>query len=92
MSESSQILPARLLIVVVALAAIFLLLSTRVQADEPVVTAEHVVTSGETLWNIASGLTDSEGDVRSTIRLLKDLNEMETSSLRAGQVLVVPAG
>lgn len=91
MSKSSQILPARLLIVVVALATIFLLLSTRVQADEPVVTTERVVMSGDTLWNIASELTESEGDVRATMRLLKDLNEMETSSLRAGQVLVIPS-
>ena len=92
MSKSAQVLPTRLLIVVVALAAIFLLLSTRVQATEPVVTAEHVVMSGETLWTIASEFTGPEADVRATVRTLKELNDMETSSLRAGEVLLVPAG
>ena len=92
MSKSSQVLPTRLLIVVVALVAIFLLLSTRVQANEPLVTGEHVVTSGETLWTIASGLTGPEADVRATVRILKELNDKETSSLRVGEVLLIPAG
>ncbi len=91
MSMSSQVLPTRLLIVVMTLAAVFLLFSTRVQADEPLITTDHVVMSGETLWSIASTITDPGDDVRSTIRLVMDINDLETSSLRAGQRLLIPS-
>lgn len=92
MSKSTQVLPSRLLIVVLALAAVFLLFSTRVQADEPLIVTEVRVMPGDTLWDIAADLTSSEDDVRSTMVELKRLNDLETSALRAGQVLLVPAG
>ncbi len=92
MSQSTQVLPSRLLIVVLALAAVFLLFSTQVQADEPLVVSEMRVMPGDTLWDIAAEVTSPEDDVRSTMLELKRLNELETSALRAGQILLVPAG
>lgn len=92
MSKSTQVLPSRLLIVVLALAAIFLLLSTRVQAEQPVTVTERIVMPGDTLWGIAETITHPGDDVRVSVGLLKRINDMETSSLRAGQVLLIPAG
>lgn len=92
MTTSPQVLPSRLLIVVLALAAVFLLFSTRVQADEPLVVSEHIVMQGDTLWDIAASVTEPGEDVRSTIAELRRLNALPTSSLDAGQVLLIPAG
>jgi Tfp pilus assembly protein FimV len=49
------------------------------------------VGSGDTLWDIASGLADG-GDVRSMMDEIKQLNALDSSDLQAGQRLVVPAG
>jgi nucleoid-associated protein YgaU len=92
MTSSPQVLPSRLLIVVLALAAIFLLFSTRVQADEPLIVSERIVMQGDTLWGIAASITDPGEDVRSTIAELKRINGLPTSSLDAGQVLLIPSG
>ncbi len=92
MTTSPQVLPSRLLIVVLALAAIFLLFSTRVQADEPLVLTERIVSQGDTLWGIAASLTGPGEDIRATMSELRDINDMSSSSLRAGQRLLIPAG
>jgi LysM repeat protein len=48
------------------------------------------VTSGETLWDIASGLAD-DGDVRAMMQKIERLNALDSSALQVGQRLVVPA-
>ena len=47
------------------------------------------VGSGDTLWDIASELADG-GDVRAMMTRIQKLNALESSSLQAGQRLVVP--
>ena len=48
------------------------------------------VGSGDTLWDIASGLAD-DGDVRAMMEEIKQLNALDSGVLQAGQRLVVPA-
>src|SRR4051794_17320587 len=49
------------------------------------------VGSGDTLWDIASDVAD-DGDVRSMMEEIKQLNALSSGDLQAGQRLVVPAG
>ena len=49
------------------------------------------VGSGDTLWDIASGLSDN-GDVRAMMEEIKQLNALDSADLQVGQRLVVPAG
>ena len=48
------------------------------------------VGTGDTLWDIASGLAD-DGDVRAMMEEIKQLNALDSADLQAGQRLVVPA-
>ena len=89
---SVRILPGRLLILLIALVAILLLLGGTGAASEPSITVEHRVRSGDTLWTIAEGITTPGDDIRASIAVIRELNGLESSGLRPGQVLLVPAG
>ncbi|WP_135551083.1 LysM peptidoglycan-binding domain-containing protein [Paenibacillus cymbidii] len=49
-----------------------------------------VVTSGDTLWTIASDFAPSGTDVRLYIHKLQKRNHLNSSQLQVGQVLVLP--
>jgi Tfp pilus assembly protein FimV len=49
------------------------------------------VQPGDTLWEIASEISDEDVDVRVVIAEIKRLNDLDTSSLRSGQSLLIPA-
>jgi nucleoid-associated protein YgaU len=51
----------------------------------------YVVRSGDTLWEIARTRVGAAADPRPFIEEIRDLSGLATSSLRAGQVLLVPA-
>jgi len=71
--------------------ALFLILTTTVQAGDTVrATESHIVGQGETLWVIAEDFTAPGGDVRATVADIRDLNGMSSSLVRVGQSLVVP--
>ena len=89
---STQNLPGRLLILLVALVATLLLLGGTGAASEPSITVQHRVVSGDTLWTIATEFTSPGEDVRASVALLRELNGLSSSALNPGQVLVVPAG
>jgi len=55
-----------------------------VQADT------YTVAPGETLWAIASSVTPANGDVWETVAAIQRLNVMQSSSLRAGEQLLIP--
>ena len=48
------------------------------------------VGSGETLWGLASELSE-DGDVRAMMQRIERLNALDSTVLQAGQRLVVPA-
>ena len=48
------------------------------------------VDSGDTLWDLASGLA-GDGDVPAMMEQIKQLNALDSAELQAGQRLVVPA-
>lgn len=90
MIQNAKQLAVRLLILLLALGALFLLSGNRVEAGEPVVFTEYVVTVGDTLWEIAATVTPAGESTRSTVYELRELNRLESSDLRPGQVLLLP--
>jgi nucleoid-associated protein YgaU len=59
--------------------------------ERPAPADRYVVRSGETLWEIARARVGAEGDPRPLIEEIRRLSGLGTSSLRVGQVLVLPA-
>lgn len=88
----------RLVVLALALLAVLavgvLLASGSVATGEPG-TAEPteivVVGAGDTLWDIASDLSD-DGDVRAMIDRIEKLNALDSGMVVVGQQLVVPIG
>ncbi|UNX55959.1 LysM peptidoglycan-binding domain-containing protein [Georgenia sp. TF02-10] len=50
------------------------------------------VEPGQTLWALAAATADPGEDVRDVLAGITDLNQLDSDVLRAGQVLLVPAG
>ncbi|WP_199614721.1 LysM peptidoglycan-binding domain-containing protein [Paenibacillus alkalitolerans] len=48
------------------------------------------VEPGDTLWEIAKKYGDPDKDVRFYIRDIKELNELDSSAIQAGQILLLP--
>ncbi len=82
-----------LVIISTTVAAFVLLLATAVHAmtsGDPVSTVDHRVHAGDTLWSIATDVTESGQDVRSTISMIEQLNGLDGALLQIGQTLSVP--
>jgi LysM repeat protein len=96
MSHRKQLLSLRLLILLIAVGALFLLLSVRVAAStpqdamSPPPPESYRVRTGDTLWVIAQSRSGPGDDVRSVVGQIKDLNDLTGSGLRPGQVLLIP--
>jgi LysM repeat protein len=91
-TASAQLLPVRLLVLLIALSAAVLLFSARVSADQPEALDTHVVTQGDTLWGIAAEVTPAGEDIRATIGHIRELNDLDGATILPGQRIVVPAG
>ena len=78
------------LALLVVLTAFWVLSGVSSATDRPEPTEVMMVGTGETLWDIAAGHAD-DGDVRSMMAHIKDLNDLESGTLQAGQQLRVPA-
>jgi cell division protein YceG involved in septum cleavage len=54
--------------------------------------AQHTVyvASGDTLWNIASQYKSDSQDIREYVYSIKKANHLTSSSLQAGQTLILP--
>jgi nucleoid-associated protein YgaU len=86
-----QLLVSRMLVLGLAVTAVFLLL-TSAEADEPPPPAvEHVVTSGETLWAIASQVAEEGADLRPVVSRIQRMNGLDGATIQPGQVLLLPA-
>jgi len=83
----------RALVLPLALALVFLLLlAQRVHAgDTAVPTEPYRVVSGDTLWDLADERTDPGEDVRSTVRLIQRVNDLNGGLIRPGQIIILPA-
>lgn len=87
-----RLLVTRLLVLAVAVTAVFLLL-TSADADQPRPAATaHVVESGETLWELASTVADDGSDLRGIVRDIQELNQLDGATIHPGQRLQLPAG
>lgn len=66
---------------------------TALAGDTPAPASVEQVTvlPGDTLWSIATTST-AGGDVRDTVAEIRELNALRSSTLVAGQQLLVPAG
>ena len=87
------IAPSRALVTLsTLLVALVLLLASAVQAgDTPVSLDAYTVSPGDTLWVIAEDITPPGADVRDTVSVIKQVNRLEQSLIRPGQVLQVPS-
>jgi LysM repeat protein len=59
-------------------------------ASVPASAAKVIVEQGDSLWVIASAHAPKGTDVRSYIDSIKKLNQLKSSDLREGQVLLLP--
>lgn len=82
--------PTRVLVIIsTVVVALVLLLATSVMAAGPEPeTVDYTVRSGDTLWDIATELTD--GDVRRAVAEIQLLNELDSSMIHPGQLLMLP--
>ena len=77
------------------LMAVVVLLGGRAVAGSPAAPRAvdtYTVSTGETLWEIATAYTAPHEDVRDTVSALVDLNGLEGAGLRAGAQILVPVG
>lgn len=82
-----------LVIISTTVAAFVLLLATAVNAlssGDPISTVDYRVHAGDTLWSIASEITEPGQDVRSMISTIEGLNGLDGAYLQIGQTLSIP--
>lgn len=64
-------------------------------ADSPVAPAVveiYTVAPGESMWQVARGVTAPGQDVRDTVAAIVELNGLQSVDLQIGQQLLLPAG
>lgn len=50
----------------------------------------HVVRAGDTLWDLARSRVGPEGDPRPLVQDIRQANDLHTSDLQLGWVLIIP--
>lgn len=85
-----KLLVFRMLVLVVAVMAVFLLLTSAAAYGPAGPTVEHVVAPGETLWEIASTVADEAVDRREVVRSIQALNDLTDAVIHPGQTLLLP--
>jgi len=85
--------PSRILVIISTfVVALVLLLASSVMAAGPEpMTADYRVLPGDTLWTIAQEV-EQDGDVRDVVAEIRSLNDLDSSLIIPGQILLVPVG
>lgn len=92
MTRRTPTVPVRAIVIIsLVVLAVFLLASAVQATGAPAATEDYQVRAGDTLWSIADEHTDAGGDVRSTVGMIRSLNQLEGSTIYAGQILELPA-
>lgn len=86
---------AAVLLTTVALGVVLLLANVVLASEggpggDPDGWEQHLVVTGDTLWDIAAGYTPAGGDVRHTVYDIRQANHLESASIFPGQVLQIP--
>lgn len=83
----------RVLVVLALLVGVAFVAPYAVASDTPsnIPVDTWTVADGETLWSIASAVTQPGGEVRATLDAIKGLNALESSAIRPGDQLLIPA-
>jgi LysM repeat protein len=84
--------PKRVLVIISTMVATLVLLlpsAVRASGDAPAA-VPYEVEAGDTLWGIAAEVTEPGQDVRVTIGDIKRRNDLSSSLIVPGQVLLVP--
>lgn len=79
--------------IIILFIAIFILhlLFTNIFASKDFNTKEYVVMRGETLWSIAETIsTDENSNIQKIIYDIKDVNNMNESTVYEGQIINIP--
>ena len=93
MQTTRKQLSVQLSVILATICVVFLLIGGAADAEAPPAPAiQHVVSPGETLWEIAAATTDPGEDIRVTIHSIKERSGITSSSLQVGQVLLIPGG
>lgn len=58
--------------------------------SEPAQVEVVTIERGQTLWHVASGITEPGDDVRDSVAVISDLNNLVTVDVQVGQQLLVP--
>jgi LysM repeat protein len=80
------------IISIVVLAVLLLASAVQANGGDVRATIGYRVQSGDTLWSIAAAHGEQSGDVRATVHEIRSLNDLDGSTIRSGQILLLPAG
>jgi nucleoid-associated protein YgaU len=88
---------AAVLLTTVAVVVVLLLANAfaaegQVAGDDWGERVEHLVVTGDTLWDIAAVYTPAGEDVRHTVADIREANGLADSVIYPGQILQVPVG
>jgi LysM repeat protein len=91
---TNSITPARVVVstffVIVLLVVLVGTVGAATPDEAPVAADTYLVTTGDTLWEIAAAHTLPGDDVRRTVYEIQRLNDMRGSVIVPGQVLQIP--
>lgn len=75
---------------ILAVMVVAMLLIGAMKPEKALVYVTYTVQQGDTLWSISREITPEDRDLRYTIREIEEVNDLQNSTIKVGQVLTVP--